>query len=73
MGQHAVALWAGTSAFFASLLAVGVFDLLEPGRWLEYLSAILVALITAGGVYAKERLDEAKREERPDEHPKTPA
>jgi cyclopropane fatty-acyl-phospholipid synthase-like methyltransferase len=58
-----VALWAGIAAFFASLLAIGVFDVLNPDQWVEYLGALAVALITAGGVYAKQRLDDAKREE----------
>jgi len=60
--RHDVALWAGVAAFFGSLLAVGVFDILNPDAWLEYLGALIVAGITAGAVYAKERLDAAKRE-----------
>ena len=63
-GTHQVALWASVAAFFGYLLAVGLFDLLEPDRWVEYVGAFLVAAITAGGVYAKERLSEAKREEK---------
>lgn len=62
MNGHEVALWAGVAAFFASLLAVGIFDLLNPDQWLEYLSALLIAAITAGSVYAKQRLDDAKKE-----------
>jgi hypothetical protein len=60
----AVALWAGVAAFFGSLVTVGIFDALNPEQWLEYVGAILVATITAGGVYAKERYEVAKREER---------
>ena len=59
--HHEVALWAGISAFFASLLAIGVFDILDPDRWVEYFGSILVAFITAGAVYAKQRLDDAKK------------
>jgi hypothetical protein len=61
--RHDVALWAGTAAFFGSLLAIGTFDILNPDQVLEYAGAIVVAGITAGGVYAKERLDYAKKEE----------
>lgn len=61
--RHDVALWAGMAAFFGSLLAIGVFDILNPDEWLEYLGSLMVAAITAGGVYAKERLEYAKREE----------
>jgi hypothetical protein len=61
MKGHDVALWAGVAAFFGSLLAVGIFDVLNPDQVLEYLGALLVAFITAGSVYAKERLEEAKK------------
>lgn len=61
MNGHAVALWAGVAAFFGSLLAIGVFDILNPNEIAEYLGALIVAFITAGGVYAKERLGEAKK------------
>jgi uncharacterized membrane protein YjjB (DUF3815 family) len=60
--RHEVALWAGLAAFFGSLLAIGVFDILNPDQWAEYLGAIVVAFITAGTVYSKERLDEAKKQ-----------
>ena len=61
--RHDIALWAGVAAFFGSLLAIGAFDIISPARALEYLGAIVVAFITAGGVYAKQRLDDAKRED----------
>jgi hypothetical protein len=61
MRGHDVALWAGVAAFFGSLLAVGIFDVLNPDQILQYVGAILVALVTGGSVYAKERLDEAKK------------
>jgi len=60
MNGHEVALWAGIAAFFGSLLAVGIFDIFNPDQLLEYVGAFLVAFITAGSVYAKQRLDEAK-------------
>lgn len=60
--NHSVALWAGIAAFFGSLLAIGVFDVLNPDQVAEYLGALIVAFITAGGVYAKERLADAKAE-----------
>lgn len=63
MRQHQVALWAGVSAFFGSLLAVGIFDIFNPDQWLQYVGALAVATITAGSVYAKQRLDDAKAEE----------
>lgn len=62
--SHQVALWAGVAAFFASLLAIGIFDILNPDQWQEYLGSLIVSGITAGAVYAKERLEYAKREEK---------
>jgi hypothetical protein len=68
--KHEVALWAGIASFFGSLMAIGVFDLLNPDKWVEYIGSLLVAFITAGAVYAKERLADAKaeRKEPPNVH-----
>ena len=60
-GHHDVALWSGVAAFFGSLLALGIFDVFNADQAWEYLGAILVAAITAGSVYAKQRLDDAKK------------
>jgi hypothetical protein len=59
-GEHQVALWAGVFSFFGSLLAIGIFDVFNLEQWVQYLGAIIVAFITAGSVYAKQRLDDAK-------------
>jgi hypothetical protein len=61
MNGHEVALWAGIASFFGSLLAVGIFDVFDADQIYEYIGAIIVAFITGGSVYAKERLDEAKK------------
>ena len=37
--RHDVALWAGVAAFFGSLLAIGIFDVLDPTKAAEYLGA----------------------------------
>jgi uncharacterized membrane protein YjjB (DUF3815 family) len=60
--KHQVALWAGAAAFFGSLLTIGVVDVLNPDKWVEYLGALVVAFVTAGTVYSRERLQDAKRE-----------
>lgn len=62
MNGHEVALWSGVAAFFASLLAVGIFDVIDVGQWAEYLGAFIVAGITAGAVYAQQRLEDAKKD-----------
>jgi hypothetical protein len=59
--DHSVALWSGVAAFFGSLLAVGIFDVFDVTQWAQYMGSLIVAAITAGAVYSKERLDDAKR------------
>ena len=68
--RHDVAIWAGVSAFFGSLLAIGVFDVLNPAQLAEYAGALIVAFITGGAVYSKQRLDDAKAEKAPPPHDK---
>ncbi len=51
MNGHEIALWSGVAAFCSSLLAIGVFDIIDVGQAAEYLGAIIVAVITAGVVY----------------------
>jgi hypothetical protein len=60
MNGHEIALWTGIFAFFGSLLTIGIFDVFNPDQWVEYIGALIVAFITAGSVYAKQRLDDAK-------------
>lgn len=60
-GSRDVALWAGLAAFFGTLLAVAAIDIFDPDRVVQYLSAVLVAGITAASVYSKERLAAAKQ------------
>jgi uncharacterized membrane protein YjjB (DUF3815 family) len=71
MRGHEVALWAGVAAFFGSLLAIGIFDVFNADQWAEYIGAIIVALIAAGSVYAKTRLDDAKKAAKAEEIPPT--
>jgi uncharacterized membrane protein len=59
-GDHEVAVWASVFAFFSSLLAIGIFDVFNTDQWVEYIGAFLVAGITAGSVYAKQRYEDAK-------------
>jgi hypothetical protein len=64
-GRHEIALWSGVAAFFGSLLAIGIFDVFNPAEYVQYFGALLVAFITAGSVYSKQRLDDAKKTESP--------
>lgn len=61
---HEIALWSGVAAFFGSLFAIGIFDVFNPDQLVEYAGALIVAFITAGSVYAKQRLDDAKKDEK---------
>lgn len=62
-GPHDVALWAAVAAFFGSLLAIGAVDVFNLTGIAEFAGSILVAAVTAGGVYAKQRLDDAKHDQ----------
>lgn len=59
---HDVALWSGVASFFASLLAIGVFDITDASGFFALIGAIAVSFVTGGSVYAKQRLDDAKKE-----------
>lgn len=61
MGKsNQLALWAGISAFFGTLLAIGAINILNPSDGVRFLSGIVVGLITAGAVYSRQRLDDEK-------------
>ena len=73
--KHEVALWAAVAAFFGSLLAIGAIDVVNPEDLLKLTGSLLVAAITGGAVYSKQRLDEAKAESeraKQDNHQKGP-
>lgn len=59
--KHPVAIWAGVSAFFGTILAIGAIDILNPDDRVQFLGGVVVGLITGGAVYAKQRLDDAKK------------
>lgn len=61
MRDNHVALWAAASAFFGTVLAIGAINVFNPEDQIRFIGAVLVAFITAGGVYAKQKLDDAKQ------------
>ena len=61
LAKHQIAWWASVAAFFGSLLAIGAIDIANPNDVLKLTGSIIVAAITGGSVYAKQRLDEAKQ------------
>lgn len=64
-GGHEVALWAGIAAFFGSLATIGALEVINPDQLLKFAGSLVVAAITAGGVYSKQRLDDAKTKDEP--------
>ncbi len=62
MNGHEVALWAGIAGFFSSLLAIGIIDIFNPDQLLKFATSLLVAGVTGGAVYSKQRLDDAKQQ-----------
>jgi len=60
MRNH-VALWGGVSAFFATLLGLGIIDLANTSDRYQLLNGVFVGLITGGAVFAKQKWDDAKK------------
>ena len=60
MNGHEIALWSAVAAFFSSLLAIGVIEVFNPDEIVRFATSLLVALVTGGTVYAKQRTDDAK-------------
>lgn len=61
-GNHSVALWAGLTALFTNLAAVGVIDFFgTPDKTNTAIAAVITSMIVAAGVYAKQRWDDAKQ------------
>lgn len=58
--RHEVALWAGISAFFGNLVGLKLLEVITGNDWARFAGAVLVSLLVAGAVYAKERLGDAK-------------
>ncbi|MFL5660107.1 MAG: hypothetical protein ACJ8BW_02015 [Ktedonobacteraceae bacterium] len=61
MKNNKLALWAGISSFFATLLALGAINILNPDERVRFVGGVVVGLITAGTVYSKQRLDDEKK------------
>lgn len=60
MNKHPVAIWSASVSFFATILAIGAIDILNPSDRLQFVSSVFVGLVTGGAVYARERLHDAK-------------
>lgn len=61
MKNNQLALWAGVTAFFATLLAIGTINILDPSDRVRFVGGVFVGLITAGTVYSRQRLDDEKQ------------
>jgi hypothetical protein len=64
MKKHEPAVWAALAAFFASVITIGTIDILEPGEAIQFAGAVIIGLFTGGGVYANQRLIDARTERR---------
>lgn len=62
LNGHQVAVWAGTAAFFGSLLTIELIDIFNPADLIKLAGSLLIAGITGMSVYARQRLDDAKEE-----------
>ena len=60
---HAVALWAGLSAFFGNIIGLKVLEVISGNDIVQILSALLISAFVGGAVYSRERLAVARRDE----------
>jgi hypothetical protein len=60
MNGHQIATWSGASSFFATILAIGAINILNPDDRIRFIGALFVGLVTAGAVYTRERLVDAR-------------
>lgn len=58
--RHDVALWAGLTALFSNLAAVGIVDLIGSDNGAKALGVLVASLIVGATVYSKQRWDDAK-------------
>jgi hypothetical protein len=72
VNDHQVALWAGIAAFFGSLATIGAIEVINPDQLIKFAGSLFVAAITAGGVYSKQRLDDAKARRGEQQRPPDP-
>jgi hypothetical protein len=61
MKKNNLAFWAGASAFFGSILALGAIDILNPSDQLRFVGGLFVGLITGFAVFSKQKLDDEKQ------------
>lgn len=64
MKRHSVALWSALATFFGTLLAIVTIDVFNPARAAQIIGTVFVSLITAGVVYARQRVIDARVERR---------
>ena len=60
-GNH-LALWAGVSSLFATLLGVATISLFNPDYKFQILGVLAISVITGSTVYTRQKLDDAKTE-----------
>jgi uncharacterized membrane protein len=62
--RNHLALWAGVTALFAQLATVSIIALLgnESSERNKALAALITGFVVAGGVYSKQKWDDAKAE-----------
>lgn len=58
--KHEVAWWSSVAAFFSSLLTIGAIDVIDPSNVIKLTGSIIIAVVTGGAMYSKQRLDEAR-------------
>lgn len=60
MKTNRLALWAGLSAFFSTILAIGAINILNPDDRIRLVGGVFVGLVTGATIYSRQQMDDAR-------------
>lgn len=60
MKSNHLPFWAGVSAFFSSVLAIGAINILDPTDQIRFIGGVFVGILTGATIYARQKMDDAR-------------
>lgn len=58
--KNQLALWAGLTSFFSTLLAIGTINIFDPSNRIRFVGGLFVGFITSAAVYSRQRMNDEK-------------
>lgn len=58
--DNSLPVWAGLTAFFTTVLAIGAINILNPDDQIRFLSGIIVGIVTGATIYTRQKMDDAR-------------